>query len=46
MKTGVSLKYFVHDCIWKQGFASNLPQAPLNLIYLTVLVALTPLTQI
>ena len=36
MKTRVYLKYFVHDCTWKQGFASNLPQTYLNLICLTI----------
>ena len=45
MKTRACLKYFVHDCIWKQFFASNSLQAPLNLICLTILVALRPLTQ-
>ena len=40
----VCLKYFFHDCIWKQSFASNLPQAPLNLICLTILVTLSTST--
>ena len=34
MKTSVSLKYLVHDCLCKQGFASISPQTPLNLIFL------------
>ena len=29
MKTNVCLKYIVHDCLCKQFFASNSPQAPL-----------------
>ena len=45
MKTRVSLKYFVHDCIWKHFFASNLPQTLLNLLCLTLLGTLRPLTQ-
>ena len=32
MKTGVSLKYFVHDCLWKQDFGSKLPQTLSDLI--------------
>ena len=31
MKSRVSLKYFVNDCLWKQIFASNLPTDSLNL---------------
>ena len=31
MKTRVFLKYFVNDCLWKQFFASNLPQTPFKL---------------
>ena len=46
MKTRVSLKYFVDDCLWKHFFASNSPQIPSNLISLvTILVALKPFTQ-
>ena len=45
MKTRVGLKYFVHDCLQKQCFASNLPQLSSNMIYLTILVILRPLTQ-
>ena len=44
MKTRVSLKYFVNDCLWKHFFASNSPQTPSNLIYLTILVTLRPFT--
>ena len=29
------LIYFFHDCLWKQLFASNLPQSPSNLIFWT-----------
>ena len=32
MKTRVSLRYFVTDCLWKPFFDSNLPQTPSNLI--------------
>ena len=45
MKTRVCLKYFVNDCVWKQIFASNSPQTPLNLILFTTFVTLRPLTQ-
>ena len=45
MKNRVCLKYFVHVCLCKQIFASNSAQVPLNLIYLTILVTLRPLTQ-
>ena len=45
MKTRVSLKYFVNDCLWKHSFASNWPQTPLNLISLRILVTLKPFTQ-
>ena len=44
MKTRVSLKYFVNDCLWKQMFASNWYQTLSNLIYLTILVNLRPFT--
>ena len=30
LKTGVSLKYFVNDCLWKPFFYSNSPQTPSN----------------
>ena len=30
MKTRVSLKYFVNDCLWKPFFASILLQTPSN----------------
>ena len=33
MKTRVFLKYFVGTRLWKQFFASNLPQAPSNLTF-------------
>ena len=32
METRDYLKYFVNNCLWKQIFASNLPQTPSNLI--------------
>ena len=31
MKTGVSLKYFVSDCLWKPFFDSELPPDPFKL---------------
>ena len=43
VKTRVSLKYFVTDCLWKPGFDFNSPQTPSNLISLAVLV--TPALQ-
>ena len=33
MDTRVCLIYFVHDCPWKQSFASNLHESPSNLIF-------------
>ena len=45
MKTRVSRKYFVDDCVWKQFFASNSPQTPSNLISFTILLALRFFTQ-
>ena len=36
MKTRVSLKYFVNDCLWKQSLDSILPQIPSNLISLKI----------
>ena len=36
MKTVVCLKYFVHDCLWKQFFASNSALVPSNFICLTI----------
>ena len=44
MKTRVSLKYFVSFCLRKLFFDSNWPQIPSNLIALTFLVTLRPLT--
>ena len=44
-KTRLCLKYFVHECLWKQFFANNFPWTPLNLICLTILVTLRHLTQ-
>ena len=35
----------MNGCIWKQFLASNSPQVPLNLICLTIVVSLMPLTQ-
>ena len=46
MKTRVCLRHLVHDYIWKQFFASNFPKVSLNLIWLTIVVTLRPLTQI
>ena len=45
MKTRVSLKHFLNDCLWKQFFAFNLPQTPSNLILLTILVTLSSFTK-
>ena len=45
MKTGVCLKYFVQGCILKKFFASNSPQAPLSLIWMTILINVRTLTQ-
>ena len=33
MKTRVCLKYFVHHCLWKHGFVSNLLQARSNFYF-------------
>ena len=44
MKTRVSIKYFVNDCLWKLFFDSNYPQIPANVIPLTILVPLRPFT--
>ena len=44
-KTRVCLKYFVHDCLWKQFLLQFLLFVLSNLIYLTILVTLRPLTQ-
>ena len=40
MKTRVCLKYFVNGCLCKQFFASNSPQTPSNLNFLTNFVTL------
>ena len=45
MKTRLSLKYFVNDCLWKHFFDSNSPQNPSKLISLTLLGTLRPFTQ-
>ena len=45
MKTRVSLKYFVNDCLWKHSFAFNLPQILSNLISLKILVTVRPFTK-
>ena len=45
MKTKVCLKCFVNNCLWKQFFASKLPQRPSNLISFTIFVTLMSLTQ-
>ena len=44
MKTRVSLKYFVNDCLWKPFFDYNSPQITLKLISMTILVTLRPFT--
>ena len=44
MKNGVCLKYFAYGCLCKQIFASNSPQVSLNLICVTIVVTLRPLT--
>ena len=40
MKTTVSLKYHVNDCLWKPFLDFNAPQTPSNLDLLTILVTL------
>ena len=45
LKTRVCLKYFVHHCLCKQFLVSKPPQATSNLICLTILVTLRPVTQ-
>ena len=45
MKTRVCVTYFVHNCLWKQFFASNVPQVPLKLIFWTILVTIKLFTQ-
>ena len=45
MKTRVSLKYFVNDCLRKHFFASNWSLTSSNWISLNVLVTLRPFTQ-
>ena len=45
MKTRVCLKYLVYASLWKLFLPRNLPVARFNLICLTVLVTLRPLTQ-
>ena len=42
VKTIVSLKCFVSDCLWKPFLDCKLAQAPLNLILLTILVTVLP----
>ena len=44
MKTGVCLRYFVNDFLWKQLFVSNSPQNPSNLNLFTIFVTLRPFT--
>ena len=46
MKTTVSLKYFVNDCLWKHFLKSNSPQTHSISISLTILVTLRPLTRV
>ena len=40
MKTRVSVRFFVTDCLWKPFFDSDLLQTSSNLISLTILVTL------
>ena len=40
LKNGVSLKYFVTDCLWKSFFDSNSSQTSSKLISLTILVTM------
>ena len=42
MKTRVSIKYFVNDCLWKPYLDSNSLQTPSNLISLIYLVTPKP----
>ena len=44
MKTRVSLKYFVNDCVWKPLFDSNSTQTRSKLISMTILVTPWPFT--
>ena len=41
----VCLKYFVHDCLWKQLFAFNVTKAPSDLTFFTIFVTSMPLTK-
>ena len=47
MKTRVSLKYLVNDCLWRHFFPAHPPppQTPSFLISLTILITLRPFTQ-
>ena len=45
MKTRVSRKHFVNDCLWKQFFTFSSSQTPSNLISLTILLTLRPFSQ-
>ena len=44
LKTGVSFKYFVTECLWKSFLDSNSPQISSNLIYLIILETLKTIT--
>ena len=44
MKTRVIVKYFMTECLWEPFLDFNSPQTPSNLMFLTVLVILRPLT--
>ena len=44
MKTRVSLKYFVNNCLWKTFFDCNSPQTPSNVISLIIMVTLRSFT--
>ena len=44
MKTRVSLKYFVIDCLWKPFFGSNWLQTHLKLDFLVISGTLMPFT--
>ena len=46
MKTRACFKYFIHDCLWEQFFASNSSHAPSNFALMIILVTVNSLTQI
>ena len=46
IKSRVYIIYFVHDCLWKQYSACNLPRAPSKLIFGTILVTIRLFTHV